>query len=185
MSSRRAQKAAALKALRDRRSGLAGAPDSTRTDDYEFQYEGDVYDVVAEEDYEDLVEKRRQREDFVVDDGACMHCILFSPCFHFVSLSIASASASIACPKPPFIISLANELIPSQHIPTISHPIVSQHILFHSIPFHSIPSHPIPSHLSLQTALVITTTARSTTGPRPTRRSPEGPSPRGRGPALA
>ena len=143
MSSRRAQKAAALKALRDRRSGLAGAPDSTRTDDYEFQYEGDVYDVVAEEDYEDLVEKRRQREDFVVDDGACMHCILFSPCFHFVSLSIASASASIACPKPPFIISLANELIPSQHIPTISHPIVSQHILFHSIPFHSIPSHPI------------------------------------------
>ena len=153
MSSRRAQKAAALKALRDRRSGLAGAPDSTRTDDYEFQYEGDVYDVVAEEDYEDLVEKRRQREDFVVDDGACMHCILFSPCFHFVSLSIASASASIACPKPPFIISLANELI--------------------------------PSHLSLQTALVITTTARSTTGPRPTRRSPEGPSPRGRGPALA
>ena len=143
MSSRRAQKAAALKALRDRRSGLAGAPDSTRTDDYEFQYEGDVYDVVAEEDYEDLVEKRRQREDFVVDDGACMHCILFSPCFHFVSLSIASASASIACPKPPFIISLANELIPSQHIPTISHPIVSQHILFHSIPFHPIPSHPI------------------------------------------
>ena len=47
MSSRRAQKAAALKALRDRRSGLAGAPDSTRTDDYEFQYEGDVYDVVC------------------------------------------------------------------------------------------------------------------------------------------
>ena len=31
--------------------------------------EGDVYDVVDEAEYEELVEKRRQREDFVVDDG--------------------------------------------------------------------------------------------------------------------
>ena len=31
--------------------------------------EDDVYDIVEEEDYKSLVESRRQREDFVVDDG--------------------------------------------------------------------------------------------------------------------
>ena len=30
--------------------------------------EEDIYDVVAEEDYRDLVKKRQEREDFVVDD---------------------------------------------------------------------------------------------------------------------
>lgn len=31
--------------------------------------EDDVYDVLDEKDYESLVNSRRQREDFVVDDG--------------------------------------------------------------------------------------------------------------------
>ena len=31
--------------------------------------EEDVYDIVDEEEYKSLVESRRQREDFVVDDG--------------------------------------------------------------------------------------------------------------------
>jgi len=31
--------------------------------------EEDVYDEVDEESYRDLVKKRREREDFVVDDG--------------------------------------------------------------------------------------------------------------------
>ena len=31
--------------------------------------EDDVYDIVDEEEYKALVESRRQREDFVVDDG--------------------------------------------------------------------------------------------------------------------
>jgi hypothetical protein len=34
-----------------------------------FREEEDVYDVVDEEEYRSLVESRRQREDFVVDDG--------------------------------------------------------------------------------------------------------------------
>jgi len=65
MSSRQTKKAA-LAALRDRRSGLAA---SGTLDDYEVADEGDVYDVVDETEYEELVEQRRQREDFVVDDG--------------------------------------------------------------------------------------------------------------------
>jgi len=31
--------------------------------------EEDVYEVVGEEEYEELVRKRRQQDDFVVDDG--------------------------------------------------------------------------------------------------------------------
>lgn len=38
--------------------------------------EEDVYDIVEEEDYKSLVESRRQREDFVVDDGKITFCIL-------------------------------------------------------------------------------------------------------------
>lgn len=58
------RKAAALKAMKGRRGG--------RLDDYEVQDEEDVYDVYEEDDYQKLVESRRQREDFVVDDGACL-----------------------------------------------------------------------------------------------------------------
>jgi hypothetical protein len=37
--------------------------------DSNMKEEDDVYDVVDEEEYKTLVESRRQREDFVVDDG--------------------------------------------------------------------------------------------------------------------
>ena len=66
MSSRQTKKAA-LAALRQRRSGLSAT--SSKLEEYEVADEGDVYDVVDEAEYEELVEKRRQREDFVVDDG--------------------------------------------------------------------------------------------------------------------
>ena len=36
-----------------------------------FREEEDVYDKVDEAEYANLVESRRQREDFVVDDGTC------------------------------------------------------------------------------------------------------------------
>lgn len=64
----RAQKAAALKALKDRRAGLVV---SSRTDEYEVQQEEDVYETMEEDEYRKLVERRREREDFVVDDGTC------------------------------------------------------------------------------------------------------------------
>jgi hypothetical protein len=38
-------------------------------DEYEVQDEGDVYEYLDEEEYKKLVDSRRQREDFVVDDG--------------------------------------------------------------------------------------------------------------------
>ena len=64
--SSKAKKKAALNALRARKNGETF---SSRTDEYEVTDPGDVYDVVEEEDYRNLVDKRRDREDFVVDDG--------------------------------------------------------------------------------------------------------------------
>ena len=64
--SSKAKKKAALNAIRARKRG---AVFSSRTDEYEVTDPGDVYDVVEEEDYRTLVDKRRDREDFVVDDG--------------------------------------------------------------------------------------------------------------------
>jgi hypothetical protein len=63
----KASRKAALEALRARRNGLVT---SSRTDDYEVQDAEDIYDVVEENEYRDLVERRRERENFVVDDGA-------------------------------------------------------------------------------------------------------------------
>jgi predicted GTPase len=67
MSSRATQKAALAK-LRDakRRRALGEEEDLFEGN---IKEEEDVYDVYAEEDYQDLVNSRRQREDFVVDDG--------------------------------------------------------------------------------------------------------------------
>lgn len=45
-------------------SYLPNRPRSTQ-----LKEEDDVYDVVDQEDYEKLVESRRQMDDFVVDDG--------------------------------------------------------------------------------------------------------------------
>ena len=49
----------------NRRSGLNALDDDAGL----FREEEDVYDKVTEEEYGNLVESRRQREDFVVDDG--------------------------------------------------------------------------------------------------------------------
>jgi hypothetical protein len=63
MSSSRQKKSAALASLRQRREqGLA-----LDLDDLEIK-EDDVYEVVDEEEYGKLVNARRQREDFIVDD---------------------------------------------------------------------------------------------------------------------
>jgi DNA polymerase alpha subunit A len=39
-------------------------------DDFEVEEQDDVYEYVEEEEYQKIVESRRQQEDFVVDDGA-------------------------------------------------------------------------------------------------------------------
>ena len=43
-----------------------------RLEDYEVADEEDVYDIMEEGEYQKLVESRRQREDFVVDDGTSL-----------------------------------------------------------------------------------------------------------------
>jgi hypothetical protein len=60
--SNRNSKALARRAFLEGRGG--------RLDDYVVPDEDDVYDILPEDEYEKLVESRRQREDFVVDDGA-------------------------------------------------------------------------------------------------------------------
>ncbi len=49
----------------NRRNGLNVLDD----DAGHFKEEEDVYDLVDQDEYRNLVESRRQREDFVVDDG--------------------------------------------------------------------------------------------------------------------
>ena len=61
-----ARKAAMSRFKNNRRNGLNVLDD----DAGHFKEEEDVYDVVEEGDYQNLVENRRKREDFVVDDGA-------------------------------------------------------------------------------------------------------------------
>jgi hypothetical protein len=71
-SSRRVTKKVALERLRNaRRKREMGELDAERDvlEGNNFREEEDVYDVVDEEEYRSLVESRRQREDFVVDDG--------------------------------------------------------------------------------------------------------------------
>ena len=43
----------------------------SRTDEYEVK-EDDVYEKVDESEYKELVQRRREREDFVVDDGTLL-----------------------------------------------------------------------------------------------------------------
>jgi DNA polymerase alpha subunit p180 N terminal len=71
------KRAAALRAMREaREKSDQGLLD--KLDEYQEKDNGDVYEVVDEEDYQKLVESRRQREDFVVDDGASwiMCCLM-------------------------------------------------------------------------------------------------------------
>ena len=79
---RKAARKSALATLKSRRSGGLSAlndnnddidddmhPSSSALDSYHATME-DVYDTYAdEEEYRQLVEKEREREDFVVDDG--------------------------------------------------------------------------------------------------------------------
>jgi len=70
------QRRLALASLKSARSGrLSSALDEVlRGDDdgrggHGDARNGDVYDVLDEEEYREYVERRREREDFVVDDG--------------------------------------------------------------------------------------------------------------------
>lgn len=66
----------ALADMKARRNGLAAG---SRTEEYEVKEE-DIYEKVDEEEYKELVQRRREREDFVVDDGAF--------CYFFVALPL-------------------------------------------------------------------------------------------------
>ena len=80
MSSSRSNKSAALAKLRmaKRKRDLG---EDTTDELLEIREEEDVYDVVDESEYQSLVESRRQREDFVVDDGMCRKRLPFSCSF--------------------------------------------------------------------------------------------------------
>lgn len=68
MSSSRANRKAAMAKFRnDRNARLMGEEQDVFEGN--MKEEEDVYDVVDESEYESLVNSRRQREDFVVDDG--------------------------------------------------------------------------------------------------------------------
>ena len=90
MSSRtnnsKSQKRAALAKLRgDKRKRLEGLLSSSEDVlDSAALDEEDIYDVYNEDEYQNLVESRRQREDFVVDDGTfvvvVVVCVFLSLC---------------------------------------------------------------------------------------------------------
>jgi len=66
-SSKKAARRAAMNRFKlNRQNGLNVLDDEAG----HFNEEENVYDLVNQEEYKDLVEMRRQREDFVVDDGA-------------------------------------------------------------------------------------------------------------------
>lgn len=68
MSSKQRKKQASLAALKSARSGRrsVSALDDLVEDDTN---NADVYEVMDETEYRDFVQRKRQREDFVVDDG--------------------------------------------------------------------------------------------------------------------
>ena len=63
------KKAAALRAMREAREKSDQGLGGSKLDEHEINDDDDIYDYVEEEEYQKLVESRRQREDFVVDDG--------------------------------------------------------------------------------------------------------------------
>ena len=67
--SRKAAASAARRAMREAREKNEQGLGVSRMDEYEVQDDGDIYEYVDEDEYQKLVESRRQREDFVVDDG--------------------------------------------------------------------------------------------------------------------
>jgi len=61
------RKAKALAELAARRNGLTLV---SRTEEYQVKDEDDVYVKMDDAQYREHVQRRREREDFVVDDGA-------------------------------------------------------------------------------------------------------------------
>ena len=49
--------------------GKIRSGETSRTDTLELKAEDNVFDVVDEEEYQQIVEDRRKNTDFVVDDG--------------------------------------------------------------------------------------------------------------------
>ena len=65
--SSREQKRQARQALKSARSGRSSGLDALLNEDVEEN--DDVYEQMTEEEYRQYVERKREREDFVVDDG--------------------------------------------------------------------------------------------------------------------
>ena len=77
MSSKQRKKAslAALKSARSGRRSTSALDDVLLEDD---AANDDVYEVMDETEYRDYVERKREREDFVVDDGkSCLFVVVY------------------------------------------------------------------------------------------------------------
>ena len=66
--SSREQKRQARQALKSARSGRSSGLDALLNDE-DGDDNDDVYEQMTEEEYRQYVERKREREDFVVDDG--------------------------------------------------------------------------------------------------------------------
>lgn len=93
-------KAKALAELRARRNGLSAV---SRTDEYQVRGEEDIFVKVDDKDYQELVQRRREREDFVVDDGeyleneylvSTFHYYLYHGCIHTHSHTLYSQTST-------------------------------------------------------------------------------------------
>lgn len=69
MSSKASRKAALANFREAKLRRVMGDEDTEELFDRNMKDEEDVYDIVDENEYQTLVNSRRQREDFVVDDG--------------------------------------------------------------------------------------------------------------------
>lgn len=69
MSSKANRKAALAKFREAKLKRVMGDEDTEELFERNMKDEEDVYDIVDEDEYQTLVNSRRQREDFVVDDG--------------------------------------------------------------------------------------------------------------------
>ncbi len=98
-NSNNSKKALALQALKERR--LNGSTKS-RTEEYEIADDGDLFDVVDEEEYTDIVQQRREREDFVVDDGTSHYFFIRLKCevlfeFWILNLFLSTCHCMMRC----------------------------------------------------------------------------------------
>ena len=85
-------------AARDKRKSLLSnlskirSGEVSRSATLELREEGDVFDMVDEDDYRKLVEDRRKNTDFVVDDGVYT-------CIHTSFLNICDGVSCVFCRK--------------------------------------------------------------------------------------